>query len=528
MSRLLIVDDEILVRVGLRALVDWEAQGHAIVGEAASGDEALPLLVSLEPDIVLTDLVMGPGDGFSLIEAIRARSASTGIVVLSCRNDFDAVREAMRRGADDYLFKPTMKRDEILEVLDRVSEKRVTADAASPGGREAGPEEARLPPLSRLAAGGDCEASDLAAGMAAAGIKPDFFNAYRAALFALVPHSPGEGPDAASPDAFIQAVRELKRRGLPEFCVLPFAEGRVLVLMRGAYRDEPRAIADGIDEYARRYFGRAADGGVSGPARGIEALPAATAEAAAALSWRFFAGGGFHYTAELPPALPLDEDAVLRLGQAFKAAARSLDRPAMAAALDGLFEALRRAREAGPDKIRIAVWDFLAPLRERARSARVDIDGAAEAGGIPPQLAFLQGGDLAALGALARDYVSRAAERIAASMASRCRPEILRVIDALRGDIARNFTVEEAASLAAMSPSHFEHVFKREAGESFVRFVTKAKMERALELLASEDLKIYEIASSLGYENPNYFSTIFKQVVGLSPQEARESPPSLR
>ena len=91
----------------------------------------------------------------------------------------------------------------------------------------------------------------------------------------------------------------------------------------------------------------------------------------------------------------------------------------------------------------------------------------------------------------------------------------------MREDLARSLSVEEAAAIATMSPSHFEHVFKRETGESYLRFVTKARMERASELLARGDLRIYEVASALGYENANYFSTLYKQVTGKTPQEAR-------
>lgn len=529
MRRLLIVDDEILVRVGLRALVDWTAEGYQIVGEAASGDEAASLLASLDPDIVLTDLVMGPGDGFSLIEAARARSESTGIVVLSCRNDFDAVREAMRRGADDYLFKPTMRREEILSVLARVCAKRLAPNAAlglapnaSPWG-ERRREEESLPPLSLYAAGWELPAADIESCLAEAGIEGGFLGAYRASLFALRPDASGEEADRSSSEAFAQAVRELRRRELSEFRAFPYAEGRVLVLSRGAYRDAAREIWAGIDEYARRYFGRPADGGTSAPAEGLPSLPRAAAEAGESLAYRFFAGGGLRFAEELPPKVERGLDSALRIEQAFKSAARCLDRSAMDSALVELVSGFRAACGPAPDRLREAIWDFLSPLRERARSARVEIDDPLEAGGCSPHLAFLRGPDLGALEALARSYASRAADRISGSLASRCRPEILRVVDAVREDLSRNYSIEAAAALATMSPSHFEHVFKREIGDSFVRFVTKAKMERALELLADEGLKVYEIASSLGYENANYFSTIFKQITGLTPQEARNS-----
>lgn len=539
MRRILIADDEILVRVGLGALLDWKAAGYEIVGEAASGEEALRLLPGLEPDLVLTDLVMGPGDGFALIRGVRELSSTVGLVVLSCRNDFEAVREAMRLGADDYVFKLTMRGEEVLEVLARVGARRPGWKPAAAGeGARTGPSGSAAPPvpqgpetptplspLARLAAGQGCGAAELEAELERLGLAPTFLNAYQAAVFAPPAPDPGRPPPPRSAEAFVQAIRELRRRDLPDFAVLPFTEGRALVLVRGERRGEAREVAAGVDEYARRYFGRPAAGGLSPPARGAEGLAAAAAAACSALAYAFFAGPGLHEAAALPPELPLDDAALSAEGRAFKAAVRGLEEAAMRASVGRLFEALRRARGAAPDLLRGLVWDFLAPLRDRARSARVDLDGAEGAGAVPAHLAFLMGGDLPSLELLALDYVGRAAARIGASTAARCRPEILRVMDAVAADPARTLSVDEAASLAAMSPSHFEHVFTREAGSSFLRYQTRAKMERALELLLGEDLRIYEVAARLGYENPNYFSTMFKQVTGMTPQEARGAAP---
>ena len=66
-KKIMIVDDEILVRVGVKSIVDWEKHGYQVVAEAADGEEALPLIGKYQPDIVMTDLVMSPMDGFELI-----------------------------------------------------------------------------------------------------------------------------------------------------------------------------------------------------------------------------------------------------------------------------------------------------------------------------------------------------------------------------------------------------------------------------------------------------------------------------
>ncbi|MCI2047280.1 MAG: response regulator [Faecalibacterium sp.] len=122
MRKILIVDDEILVRVGFRSITDWEAHGYTILGEASDGAEAMELIRAQQPDIVLTDLMMGKMDGFALILACKQEFPQVRFVVLSSYNDFENVKRAMKLGAVDYIFKLTAKPAEILKILDEIPE----------------------------------------------------------------------------------------------------------------------------------------------------------------------------------------------------------------------------------------------------------------------------------------------------------------------------------------------------------------------------------------------------------------------
>ena len=122
--KVLIVDDEVLVRVGLMTTIAWEENGFEVVGEAADGERALAIALQQKPDIVLTDMIMPKMSGLELIRALKERLPKTRVIVLSCHNDFDLVREAMQMwGAVDYLFKLSMEPPEILEVLLKVKDK---------------------------------------------------------------------------------------------------------------------------------------------------------------------------------------------------------------------------------------------------------------------------------------------------------------------------------------------------------------------------------------------------------------------
>lgn len=121
MKRVMIVDDEVLVRLGIQSLIKWENHGYQIVCDASDGEEALQKIRQYQPDIVLTDLKMSPVDGFELISECREKYPHIQFIVLSSYNDFDNVRNAMKMGAFDYVFKLTVKPEELLKIMDEAT-----------------------------------------------------------------------------------------------------------------------------------------------------------------------------------------------------------------------------------------------------------------------------------------------------------------------------------------------------------------------------------------------------------------------
>jgi two-component system response regulator YesN len=114
---LIIVDDEPIIRKGLRTLVDWESNGFRLVGEAEDGFDALELVRNHQVDIIITDLLMPRMDGLELIRQLKELQEDSSVLVLSCLDDFNYVKEAMKLGASDYILKPTMETDQLLIVL---------------------------------------------------------------------------------------------------------------------------------------------------------------------------------------------------------------------------------------------------------------------------------------------------------------------------------------------------------------------------------------------------------------------------
>ena len=105
MRRVIIVDDESLVRVGLQSLFDWESFGYKIVGIYQNGKEALEAIRNNPPDVLLTDIRMPEMDGLQLIEEVKKTYPDLNVVILSSYNDFDYMRKAIQYGVKDYVLK---------------------------------------------------------------------------------------------------------------------------------------------------------------------------------------------------------------------------------------------------------------------------------------------------------------------------------------------------------------------------------------------------------------------------------------
>ncbi len=104
--KVLLVDDEIIIRQGFRQLFDWEAHDCEVVGEAADGMEALSQIDALNPDIVTMDINIPIMNGLKVIQLSRMKHPDTAFIIVSGYDDFAYCREALRLQITDYILKP--------------------------------------------------------------------------------------------------------------------------------------------------------------------------------------------------------------------------------------------------------------------------------------------------------------------------------------------------------------------------------------------------------------------------------------
>ncbi len=117
MYKMILIDDEYLVREGIRQTIDWGSYGIEIVGAAKNGAEGLEAIRLLQPDVVISDIRMPKMDGMQLVEQLRADRYDGIIIMLSGYNDFEYVRSTLQKGAFQYLLKPIDNEELIRTVL---------------------------------------------------------------------------------------------------------------------------------------------------------------------------------------------------------------------------------------------------------------------------------------------------------------------------------------------------------------------------------------------------------------------------
>jgi len=517
MFRLLIADDEDLVRRGLAALIQREAPEISVVGVAADGIEALRLAEELRPDIVCTDIRMPGLSGLDLIERLRAARPGLRSVILSGYGDFGYARRAIGLGVAEYLLKP-VDADQLLAILDHLREQI----AAERRDEQARLEAARITTeqmIRRLLDGSPIDTAALAAALPPAvawGLilvspiqRQDHEHEHRREDDTIV--APDDAPDAYY-DACISGATVILD-GYGYDCVLfPLNEPDTARVAEAA-----RALWASL-----RGVGRTASVTAGRPCMGIDELKTVHDEAIAladycvpgvceepVLCW------------ELPPAraerwpvLPrAHRDALL------DALAQGAEEDAARAA--AAFMAYLRPRVA-PGAMR-ALWvEMVVLLIDHAQGQGVRLDAILDARH-DPRTFLLETVDAGELEARLLYLVTRAA-RAARAVARRHAPRgtLADLRAYIEDHIGEDLTITTLARHAHLNAKYLGELFKETTGEPLGEYIIRMRMRRACALLADSPLKVYEIAERVGYGSPRHFATMFRAIVGLSPAEYRE------
>lgn len=536
MKRVMIVDDEFLVRIGIRSMLDWEAHGYQIVAEATSGQDAVAKIPSARPQIILTDLVMEPMDGLELLAFCAQQYPDIQLVVLSNYNDFEKVKRAMKLGARDFFFKLTANPQELLCVLDALARemderKLDQREAEQLISRNAGAIRKRLVRVMMEKAYASEE--EVLRELELIEVGCDLQRPYRVLLARLADaRLAGAGPEgsAATPGGMLTATLEsmVQEHFLAGLKGQSFRleDGRLALVINPAPGEEGPGFETlasqrfaALDALTCRYMGLKAQGGLSRAYRGVGQFSAALEDAAHALEQCYFMKenrlalpGG-----QGPMAAWPGEKAALRWRELI-AAGRFDEAKAL---LSGLFGQFYGCVGGDLDALRQGLYRLYDQIKQDGATKGIAAGELADERGVTPYQAIFRGERLAAVEENLMAVLAGYQRRCQGQGVRRVKREIARVLAYVQDNLTGDLSVAAAARQAHMSESYFSRLFKSEMGQGFVEYVNGVRIDKARELLAGSDLRIGEIAARVGMDNPNYFSILFKKLTGMPPNEYR-------
>ena len=280
--KVMLVDDDLLVRLGVKSLIDWERHDFDFIGDAPDGERALELMKEQVPDILLTDIVMPRMNGLELIEAVKSRYPETAIIVLSSHNEFDYVRKAMKLGVEDYLLKTSLKPAELLNLLTEAAGKIVRVKGRPESGERTNSKETIRASLARklfAVLKPDEDRLSEPSGDGSAELRPDSY-----VLLMKIRHL----QDGQHEPTALQLLKHLVATELEDVLEcdpVPVSPREMAVLVRGSEenRPDPEAAAESLAGSSKQLLGISLRAETYGPVRSWEEVRDLYAKAKAAM-----------------------------------------------------------------------------------------------------------------------------------------------------------------------------------------------------------------------------------------------------
>lgn len=521
MYGVLIAEDELLVRLGLRSSIDWKKFDMCVLADVSDGLSAWEAYQKERPDIIVTDIRMPALDGMELIRRIRQVDSGARIVILTCLEDFSLVQQAIALGVSNYFLKLSMTqadleatfaklRDELDRNNDRLERdtRRTESDAA----RE-----------------------QLFKGFLLYGRYTEAeFQAYVQSRF-LPLHPENLQVCALELDNYHERTADHQDHGGQ--IVMASVRSALGEVLQGAgngiaFRDDagryvlilnqdgPQASSQPLQAMAQKiqsmlgiYFNIAVTLAASRVAQGYGSLRGLYDEALEALGQKFYLGGG---------ALYMPDPAVAR--QAFCRWMEALGGTPGVAGLLGEAKAGEFSRDVGAFSCALqpkqAIREFVAGQIQWL-SGQLDYAVAPDvsAAVLTALRDVEQAGGLADIVGIFQQFVSHLRDVVVR------RPqysgEISAALHYIHSNYRHDITLNQVARSVNLSAGYLSNLFKKEVGDNFVAYLNHIRIEKAKRLLADSTLKAYDIAGQVGFTDSAYFCKVFKKAVGCSPVQYR-------
>jgi two-component system response regulator YesN len=518
--KVFLVEDEIVTREGIRDNVDWKANGFEFCGEAPDGEIALPILLTVQPDVLITDIKMPFMDGLQLCRIIRERMPWVKVIILSGHDEFEYAQEAIHLGVTEYLLKPVTVQD-LNNVLHKIVAQleREKKDQEDIHKLQAKLEENRAVLkenlLLKLAIGAvsSAEAFDQSQQ-----IGMDLFARYYLVIVIRIElNSPSENAGSSEIKHIHQIITKLVENNPDVFLILKDAE-EIVLIMKGntlEYLEEEQNSL--LEQFQRQVedLGCRLTIGIGSTKKRIADVSQSFGEALVSIQNQVN-----EKLAE--PGNGADKAELLKVD---KSAVEDYLKCGVRKDFDDFFEAFIRPLVDSAFKSSIVksyiLMDIVLTTARFVKELGGDIDQ------VVPGLNHIET-ILSKINTV--DQIREQVQMILISglmfRDSRTNSQRAGMLQKAKEYIEQNYmdsdmSLNQVAAYVNHSPSHFSAIFSHGTCTTFKEYLTELRIKKAKELLRTTSLRSSEISYQIGYGDPHYFSYMFRKQTGLTPTEFR-------
>lgn len=534
--KVFLVEDEMVIRRGIKNSIDWEKEGYIFCGEASDGELAYPMIIKEKPDILITDIRMPFMDGLELCKLVKKELPNIKILILSGYDEFDYAKEAIRLGVTEYLLKP-ISSGKLLEALNGVSEsirrEKEDKDLVRKYMEEMreNTEHEKQKFFEQMIAGNLSMADALETGKKyemnlSAGM-------YNLLLFRFTLGKENRKSGELLGEAEY-AIEKLTERLEYVFEFQRGVEGWAFLLMADneeQMSERVKELSKDLEEIMKNYSTIAYFGGIGQPVARLRELEESFREAERALAARF--------TMELNRIISvedirmaqnvdtLDDIEITSFGEIEKTRTM-LEKFLNNGAEDEIDEFVDVYINELPEEnlksvlmrqyIIMDAYIVMMSFCEKIEGIEGEMQAQSEE--LKNSMKTIQ--TLEEI----KNYIRMLLKKIIGVRDTISGRRYSDIIEIAKDQIRKTYMSDEIslntiAAEVGMSPSYFSSIFSKEMGKTFVEYLTEIRMDRAKELLMCSSMKTSEIGYEVGYKDPHYFSYIFKKMQNCTPKEFR-------
>jgi two-component system, response regulator YesN len=538
MIKVMIVEDDVMFRYAIRTILDWSACGFDIIGEAINGRHALQLMEDGEPELLLVDINMPEMNGIDLIKEGKRTRPFTKIIVLSNYDDFNFVKEALKYGAEDYLLKHELNREDLLRLLEQTKAKLAEERRQDMETRFLRSNFSTIADtfLRKVLNGELRDIEEIKNNISILKLKITLSRLVVILVEADADAEKRREEHSAQDAATVSADRMKEIHSLMETVAEDYSNGVVadmengkLALVASFYDEKSEArikaklyeMAGKIRDYCQIRTRQVVTIGISNVCDVIANLSIYHTQAEMALESKLYEGTGkiYFYASDAAQASNDRTDSghiTDKLMEAVKSSGPSEVREA----LEGLFAELYRKRLHGVE-LKKELFEFYTRIYFTVREQGMDFK---EIGGIT----FIPMEFVDRIGSLEEKKKSflellLMMNRKFGTKKTIYKKEVQKIMDFIHTSYMKDITLAEIASELNFSPNYLSNLFKQETGYRLMEYINKVRIEEAKNLLKNSRMKVYEVASRVGFSNTSYFCTVFKDVTGVRVTDYKKS-----